>query len=204
MSNINSADATPNPPKADAPYLSIEVEQFAPPPIRRHTHAHHREEEEKENRKEVANSHVGRIVRKNNSFLRKKNTQTKAIDHLNCTSKSHTSTTPHHHNTQLTENPHPSQLKQYNILQKQVVTMRRSMERSERSKSAASEQLSASKSTIRSLKKQEKKQQGAMNKLKRELKKSEAIREKQKLVIAAQQKQIGSLLKQLSQMNKLR
>ena len=65
--------------------------------------------------------------------------------------------------------------------------MRQFLQRTERSKSLCSEKLSASKSVIKSLKKEERKHERQVGKLKADLKRSELIREKQKQLILKQQ-----------------
>lgn len=67
-------------------------------------------------------------------------------------------------------------MKELSQLRKEVTIMKNSMEKSQRSKSVASERLSASKNLIKSLKKDEKKQQKIIERLRSDLKKSETIR----------------------------
>ena len=69
--------------------------------------------------------------------------------------------------------------------------MKQSMEKSNRSKSVFSERLSASKDVIKSMKREEKKQGKLVEKLRNELKKSETIREKQKVIIGKQAQELS-------------
>ena len=76
-------------------------------------------------------------------------------------------------------------------MKKEVSTMKQSMEKSNRSKSVFSERLSASKDVIKSMKREEKKQGKLVEKLRNELKKSETIREKQKVIIGKQAQELS-------------
>lgn len=69
--------------------------------------------------------------------------------------------------------------------------MKNSMEKTQRSKSIFSERLSASKEKIKDLKKEERRQMKAMEKLRADLKKSENIRLKQRQVIQKQQEELN-------------
>ena len=67
-------------------------------------------------------------------------------------------------------------MKELSLLRKEVSTIKNSMQKTQRSKSICSERLSASKNMIKSLKKDEKKQNRIADRLRADLKKSENIR----------------------------